>query len=255
MNPGAMMHIVNVPVETRGGWVLAIDTSSELLGVALSDGIATAELVWPAGRQQTTVLLDAIDELLRRMSLRLDDLVAIAVAIGPGTFNGLRAGLGTAKGLALGSGLPLIGVGTLEATVLPVLVPGRLAVGVVAAGRGRVVSAVYRGVGSLSSSVDGRSEQVGAPHNGLVGDLGRRLAGLSGPVSLVGEISDAQVAEMAPELDGVDLWVPPVSARGRRPGAVAVVGLARWMLGDVDDPGTLDAIYLHSASRPAIPRT
>ena len=249
------MHIVNVPVETRDRWILAIDTSSEQLGIALSDGAVTAELAWPAGRQQTTVLLDAIDELLRRMSLGLGDLAAIAVAVGPGTFNGLRAGLGTAKGLALGSGLPLIGVGTLEATVLPVLVPGRLAVGVVAAGRGRVVSAVFRAGDHRSPAGKAVPDLVGAPHNGTVEELGRRIAGLSGPVTLTGEISDGQLAEMAPALVTADLWVPPASARARRPGGVAAIGLVRLLAGDVDDPDTLDSVYLHSAARPATPLT
>ena len=249
------MHIVNAPVETQDRWILAIDTSSERLGVALSDGIATAELAWPAGRQPTTVLVEAIDELLRRMSLGLGDLAAIAVAVGPGTFNGLRAGLGTAKGLALGSGLPLIGVGTLEATVLPVLVPGRLAVGIVAAGRGRVVSAVFRPADQLSPAGLAVPDLVGEPHNGSVEELGRRIAGLSGPLTLTGEISDGQLADMAPVLVAADLWVPPASTRARRPSGVAAIGLVRLLAGNDDDPDTLDAIYLHSAARPATPLT
>lgn len=245
----AMMHIVNVPVETRDHWILAIDTSSEQIGVALSDGTATAETCWPAGRQQTTVLLGAIDEVLRRMSIGLTDLTAIAVAIGPGTFNGLRAGLGTAKGLALGSGLPLVGVGTLEATVVPVLIPGRLAVGIVAAGRGRVVSSVFRSPNSPSPVGEGQPVMVGEPHNGSIDDLGHRLAELSGPVTLVGEITDTQVAEMALVLGVTDLWVPPGSARSRRPGGIVALGRARWLAGEIDDPETLDATYLHSAAR------
>lgn len=241
------MHIVNVAVERPGGWLLAIDTSSELLGVAVTDGLATAELVWPAGRQQTTVLLPAIESLLRRMSIGVGDLSAIVVAVGPGTFSGLRAGLGTAKGLALGGALPLVGVGTLAATVTPVLVPGRLAVGVVAAGRGRVVSAVY----AASEGSGAVPIEVGPPHNGSIDDLARRLAGLTGPVTLVGEVSDEQLAEMRPALAGTDLWVPPAPARGRRPGSVAAIGYGRWSAGDVDDPDSLDAVYLHSAARPA----
>ncbi len=243
------MHIVNAPVETHGRWILAIDTSSEQIGIALSDGTATAELTWPAGRQQTTVLLDAIDDLLRRMSIGLTDLAGIAVAVGPGTFNGLRAGLGTAKGLALGSGIPLIGVGTLDATVIPVLVPGRLTVAVVAAGRNRVVSAVFRAPENDSSVGIGQPVMVQEPHNGSMEDLGRRLAGLSGPVTLIGEMTDTQIAEISPILETTDLWVPPGSARSRRPGGVAALGRARWLAGELDDPESLDATYLHSAPR------
>ncbi|CAA9555626.1 MAG: TsaB protein, required for threonylcarbamoyladenosine (t(6)A) formation in tRNA [uncultured Thermomicrobiales bacterium] len=241
------MHIVNVPVENAPGWLLAIDTSSELLGVAVTNGTATAELVWPAGRHQTTVLLPAIESVLRRMGLVIADLSAVAVAVGPGTFNGLRAGLGTAKGLALGGGLPLIGVGTLAATVMPVLVPGRLAIGVVAAGRGRVVSAVH----AMSGGAGARPVEVGPPANGSIEDLARRLADLTGPLTLVGEIDDAQLAVIAPAVAGTDLWVPPAPARGRRPGGVAAIGYQRWVAGDSDDPDTLDAVYLHGAARSA----
>lgn len=243
------MHNVNAAVESGAGWILAIDTSSEQLGVALSDGRSTAELSWPAGRQQSAVLLPAIDALLLRQGLGISDLGAIAVAIGPGTFNGLRAGLGTAKGLALGSGLPLVGVGTLAATVLPFAAPGRLTVGVVAAGRGRVVSAIYRpvmGHGSVAAP-----SEVGAPHNGSIGDLGRRLAGLPGPVTLCGEVTDQQLVTIAAMLSDVDVWIPPVSVRGRRPASIAALGHHRWASGDLDDPDTLDALYLHSAVRAA----
>ncbi len=245
------MHNVNVAVESPRGWILGIDTSSEQLGVALSDGRASAELSWPAGRQQSTLLLPAIEALLSRLGLGIGDLDAIAVAIGPGTFNGLRAGLGTAKGLALGSGLPLFGVETLAATVLPFLVRGRLTVGVVAAGRGRVVSAVYRP--SDGPDEPGIPAEVGAPHNGSIDDLGRRLAGLDGPVTLVGELGDEELAAMAPLLPNLDLWVPPAPVRGRRPGSVAAIGLRRRARHELDDPDALDAIYLHSATRPAAP--
>ena len=244
------MHIVNVDVETRGRWILAIDTSSEQLGVALSDGIVTAELGWPAGRHQTSVLIDAVDDLLRRMAIGLADVAAIAVATGPGTFNGLRAGLGTAKGLALGSGLPLIGVGTLESTVLPVLVPGRLVVGVVSAGRSRVVSAVFQAPGGSMSGNPDRPVMVGEPHNGSIDDLGRRLAGLRGPLTLTGELTDAQIAEMTATRAGIDLWVPAPAVRSRRSGSVAALGHARWLARAFDDPETLDATYLHGTARP-----
>ena len=92
---------------------------------------------------------------------------------------------------------------------------------------------------------------VGEPHNGSIDDLGRRLAGLTGPVTLVGEIDDAQIAAMAPTLGATDLWVPAAAVRSRRPGGVAAVGRARWLAGEVDDPETLDATYLHSAARSA----
>jgi tRNA threonylcarbamoyl adenosine modification protein YeaZ len=56
-----------------------------------------------------------IDAVLAEADVRLADLARIAVSIGPGSFTGLRIGLSVAKGLALATGIPLVGVPTLEA--------------------------------------------------------------------------------------------------------------------------------------------
>jgi tRNA threonylcarbamoyladenosine biosynthesis protein TsaB len=61
------------------------------------------------------ILLPLIDKLLDSTGLRLTDLSALAVAIGPGSFTGLRIGLSTVKGLAYGSETPVVGVPTLAA--------------------------------------------------------------------------------------------------------------------------------------------
>ncbi len=243
------MPIVNVTVHSPDRWILAIDTSSERLGVALTDGEHTAELAWQAGRQQSTMLIDAIDAILRRTGIGLDAVAAVGVAVGPGPFNGLRAGLGTAKGLALGSGLPLIGVDTLAATVLPVLVPGRTVVGVVAAGRGRLVRAAFRAPDGADPA--GLPVPLGAAANGDVDDLVETLVAIEGPITLTGEIPDARLAPYEERLGDIDIWLPPAGTRDRRPSAVAALAHARWRRGEEDDPATLDAVYLHSAARPA----
>ncbi|HEV2527472.1 MAG TPA: tRNA (adenosine(37)-N6)-threonylcarbamoyltransferase complex dimerization subunit type 1 TsaB [Thermomicrobiales bacterium] len=243
------MPTVNAPVHTPGLWILALDTSSERLGVALSDGERTAEIAWQAGRQQSAVLLDAVEVLLKRVGIAVAELAAVAVAVGPGPFNGLRAGLGTAKGLALGANLPLIGVDTLAATVLPVLAPGRTAVGVVAAGRGRVVRRAFRAPDP--DETPGYPVAVGEAANGSVEDLVAHLGSIAGPLTLIGEVSDDQLRPYEDALAGLDLWLPPAGPRDRRPASVAAVARARWVRGDIDDPATLDAVYLHSAARPA----
>lgn len=243
------MHNVNVDGESPRRWLLAIDTSSERLGVAVGDGEQVAELTWVAGRQQSTVLLPAIDAILGRVGIGVADLGAVAVAVGPGTFNGLRAGLGTAKGIALGAGLAMIGVGTLAATVLPSLAPGRLTFGVVAAGRGRVVAAGFRPDG------DGWPVEVVPPVNGSIEELAVRLAGIAAGgdgLTVCGELTAAQETVVRSGLRQRDLWLLPPGARERRPGGVAALGARRWLAGDVDDPATLDAVYLHSAARPTV---
>jgi len=95
--------------------LLAIDTSTHYASVALHDGERLlAEHTWLAKQDHTRTLLPAIQHLLAASGTELGSLQAVAVALGPGSFNGLRVGLSTAKGLAIASQLALVGVPTLE---------------------------------------------------------------------------------------------------------------------------------------------
>ncbi len=95
--------------------LLAIDTSTHYASVALHDGARLlSEHTWLANQDHTRTLLPNIQRLLADCRANLDGLTVVAVALGPGSFNGLRVGLSTAKGLALARNLPLVGVPTLE---------------------------------------------------------------------------------------------------------------------------------------------
>lgn len=99
---------------------IAIDTSTGLVGIALSDmGELIDEEVWTAGRNHTVELMPAVLGLLSRHGSSASDLSAIFVAIGPGSFSALRVGISAAKGLALGTGSLLVGVGTMWIEAAP----------------------------------------------------------------------------------------------------------------------------------------
>ncbi|OIQ83831.1 tRNA threonylcarbamoyladenosine biosynthesis protein TsaB [mine drainage metagenome] len=95
--------------------IIALDTSTEYLSLALwQDGsVAVRELL--AGQKHSELVLPLIRELLDESGLQLVDLDGIAFGEGPGSFTGLRIGCGVAQGLAFGAGLPVVGVCTLEA--------------------------------------------------------------------------------------------------------------------------------------------
>ncbi len=95
--------------------ILALDTSTEFLSLALwQDGaVAVRELL--AGQKHSELVLPLIRELLDETGLQLAELDGIAFGEGPGSFTGLRIGCGVAQGLAFGAGLPVVGVCTLEA--------------------------------------------------------------------------------------------------------------------------------------------
>lgn len=98
--------------------LLALETSTRRLSVALwRDGeLAERSVDLPNGGSEW--LLPAVQSLLREQGVALADLDGIAFGAGPGGFTGLRLAVGCAQGLAFGLGLPVVGIGTLEALAL-----------------------------------------------------------------------------------------------------------------------------------------
>nr|WP_038381790.1 tRNA (adenosine(37)-N6)-threonylcarbamoyltransferase complex dimerization subunit type 1 TsaB [Pantoea sp. IMH] len=94
--------------------ILAIDTATEACSVALlNENKVTAHFELCA-REHTQRILPLVQEILREGQLALTGLDALAFGQGPGSFTGVRIGIGIAQGLALGAGLPMIGVSTLK---------------------------------------------------------------------------------------------------------------------------------------------
>ena len=220
------------PVAPRST-LLAIDSSSAQGAIALFDGVHLATRTWAADRSHPTTFLAEIHHLLASASIEASDLAAIAVAIGPGAFTALRAGIGIAKGFHLALGVPLIGVSTLEATALPFATSNRRIVATLGAGRGRLLWAHYK-------SHDGQLAEVQAARNGTASELAAELAAME-PVIVAGEVDAVQAAEL---LAIGQALLPPESLRYRQPAALAQIGWQRWQAGDVDDPIGLEPVYL-----------
>lgn len=93
--------------------LLAIETSSLVSSVALlHEGVLRAELTIQARLTHSEQLMPHIADMLQKASVSKDKIDGIAVSIGPGSFTGLRIGLATAKGLAFGWNVPIIGIET-----------------------------------------------------------------------------------------------------------------------------------------------
>jgi tRNA threonylcarbamoyl adenosine modification protein YeaZ len=99
--------------------ILAIDTATTRVVIATGspDGVADGVSTWTAGYRHGETLLPSIGRFLGEQNIRRSRLVGIVVGTGPGAFTGLRVGIATAKGLAHGLGIPLVGVSTAEALI------------------------------------------------------------------------------------------------------------------------------------------
>lgn len=219
------------------GWLLAIDTSSDRAGLALFDGEALHECAWPADRRQTTEVPPRIAELLAGAGLAPADLGGVAVAIGPGTFTGLRVGLSLAKGLAMAARVPIVGVSTLRAAALPWTRAGRSAVAVLPAGRGRLVWQRFGG---------GAPE--GEPVNGTPAELMATL-GQGGEDVVAGELPPA----VRDALAGAPVPVLAEPGLASRVGAVARLGWEALAAGRVDDLASLEPVYVHGTPKATRP--
>ncbi len=100
----------------RGMNILAFDTTTSACAAAICrGGEVLAERTAAMDRGHAEALIPMLEAILASASLGYSDLDAIAVTRGPGAFTGIRIGLAAARGLALASGLPVVGVTTLEA--------------------------------------------------------------------------------------------------------------------------------------------
>jgi tRNA threonylcarbamoyl adenosine modification protein YeaZ len=97
--------------------ILAIDTATASVVIATGspDGVVDGISTWAAGYRHGETLLPTIERFLGEQNIRRSRLTGIVVGTGPGAFTGLRVGIATAKGIAHGLGIPVVGVSTAEA--------------------------------------------------------------------------------------------------------------------------------------------
>jgi len=201
---------------TDAQWLLALDTSTDWAGIALTDGEVLAELNWTAGRRQTTQVMPEVERLLGTVNVTAAQLGAVAVATGPGSFSGLRVGLAIANGLSIATGIPLLGVSTIELTIHAWRdLPG-MAIGVVKAGRSRYGWA--------------SADAIDEPLTGTIGEL-IEFVRVHDASIVLGELSEEDVIRVR-EL--TDVIVPPTPDRLRRAGTLARIGWERWLAGGFD---------------------
>jgi tRNA threonylcarbamoyladenosine biosynthesis protein TsaB len=213
--------------------LLALDTSTRNVGVALYDGLRVlGETVWASNGFHTVELAPAVAETLARAGLQMKDLSALAVATGPGSFTGLRIGMALGKGIALARRLPLLGVRTLDVLAAAQPVKDIPLVALLQIGRGRLAAGWYE-------------SSAGAwKPTGEIGILTAEVLAerIQKPTLICGEMTFEERRILSRLRRNAILASP---AHGfRRPSFLAELAWLRWQAGDLDDPVSLAPFYL-----------
>jgi tRNA threonylcarbamoyladenosine biosynthesis protein TsaB len=214
--------------------VLGIETSTMQGGVALlgAEGLV-AEYTLSVAATHSERLLPALDRVLQDAGVTLEGVDGIAVSLGPGSFTGLRIGVSTAKGLAYATGIPLVGVPTLEAMAWALPSARWQLCPVLDARKHEVYAALFQherdGLRRVSD------DQALAPE--------ALCALIRKPTLLFGD-GLAAYRETFGHLLGEHLLIPPVANRGGRAACVAELGRQRLLAGERADLASLTPAYL-----------
>jgi tRNA threonylcarbamoyladenosine biosynthesis protein TsaB len=214
--------------------LLAIDTASQLMSLALHDGHRVwYEATWRTANNHTVELTPAIRQALAQNRLVPSDLTAVAVSLGPGSFTGLRIGLGVAKGLAMACGIPLVAVPTLDIMAAGTPVFHGPLIAVLLAGRGRVCAQRYRWNKDTWLST-GQAE---------ITTWEKLVSAIQQETLLVGEVDEAGRTL----LDAAErpVRIAPGASALRRAGFLAEIAWARVSANETDEPAHVTPIYVN----------
>ena len=214
--------------------LLAIDTSTDTASLALvQDNQVLAELTWCCGQNHSVELLPQLVHLLNQAKLDLQSISGIIVAKGPGSFNGLRVGVSTAKGLAFSLSIPIVGISTLEAAAYQHAETGLPVCPIFNAGRGEIATAMYQ-------KKDTKWLTLATEHITTVDALCLQITTRT---VFCGEFVPNIADELRKQLKQRAI-IPPLASRLRRASFLAELGQQQLEASNVDNVATLQPLYL-----------
>ena len=204
--------------------VLALDTATQAGGAALAeDGKLIGEVMLASSATHSRRLLGVVEFLLQGAGRGKEDLDGLSVTMGPGYFTGLRIGLATAQGLALGLEVPVAAISTLRLLAASLPRPGITVWAVMDARRGLVYAAPFKwegGGGGGGGGLKRLAEDAAMTPQRLHEEI-------KGPALLIGD--GARV--YADELAGPGRELAPDWTALPRPGLLALLGFERIQAG------------------------
>jgi tRNA threonylcarbamoyladenosine biosynthesis protein TsaB len=226
---------------SAAGPVLGLETGSASASLGLVNG---GRIVVSLSREVKSHCADLpilVDELLSSAGMKIRDLSAIAIGIGPGSFTGLRIGVSYAKGLAMGARFPIVGIPSLDALALcgsisPLARPGIAICSILDARKGEIYVSLYQVVANALEKITGD----------LVVPLDEFASRITGEVLFVGE-SKAEDAKVLVKHNGGKADTIGAAGFARRGSFVAALGAARVARNDVDELATLEPLYVRAS--------
>lgn len=241
--------------------LLALDTSTRQASVALcGEERLYGEYTWHVGNNHSVELLERVQRLLAEGGVSMSALDGVAVATGPGSFNGVRVAVATAKTLAFALRRPLVGVSTLEVGAAQHQEWPGFVCSLLEAGRSELYAACYLFDGQEHAGlVSYRPRQLGDYQVYSPQDLAQYVreqvlpqAGTPGepqslPCLCCGEISDSSRQALSASMPEQTFFAPAIQSARR---ASVLAALARQRLAEnvLDDPLLLEPLYLRRPS-------
>lgn len=224
--------------------LLAFDTATEVMSLALVTPAGTCCRVEEGGAQASVALVPALLSMLAEAGCRLGELDAVAYGSGPGAFTGLRTACSVAQGLAYGAGKPVVAVDSLmlvaESVRAPALAQGLYTLWVAQDAR---MDEVYAAAYVWQGERPGRWQTRVAPALYAIDALNRRWAGEPWSSGTLGRVGSASAA-MGPRLHaGGTAWIDTASGVGRAH-ALAALARAQWEDGALRDAADALPVYL-----------
>ena len=220
----------------EGVTILALETATVVSSVAVvKEERVLSELTVETRLTHSETLVPHIEEALRLADTERGSLSAVAVSLGPGSFTGLRIGLATAKGLAYGLGLPLVGVPTLESMAAAFPAPGVRVAPLIDAQKRRAYMALYEW--TAEGLVCKRDVAVVSFE-----EMKTIVAGEEGGVVLCGDM--ARKAKARGDLLPSNAVIAPPSHIMPRASLVAARAFSRLARGEGKSPMELEPLYI-----------
>ena len=216
--------------------ILAIDASTSWLGLALYEESAVLyEHTWKTHKRHTVELAPAVEKALQDCALSFEQIKALAVAKGPGSFTSLRIGLVFIKGLALAYHLPVIGIPTLDILAYSQPICELPLICALQAGREKLAVAAYKNIDN--------HWKCETPIQVMTAK--ELILQILTPTLVSGEFTEEDRHTLSRKWKSVILASPANSVR--RPSCLAEIAFQLWKAGKIDDPATMTPIYLHTS--------